>query len=64
LAERLTELDGLVKHGCLPWESLMLLPVREAVKDIDILLALSMVRWPLFPEPGRSRDRYRLSKSL
>jgi hypothetical protein len=44
LAVRLTELDGLVKHGCLPWESLMLLPVREAVKDIDILLALSMVR--------------------
>jgi hypothetical protein len=44
LAKRLTELDGLVKHGCLPWESLMLLPVREAVKEIDILLALSMVR--------------------
>lgn len=42
----------------------MLLPVREAVKDIDILRALSMVRWRLIPEPGRSRGRYRLSKSL
>ena len=38
LTERLTELDGLVKHGCLPWESLMLLPVAWSVNPINLPL--------------------------
>ena len=45
LTKRLTELDGLVKHGCLPWESLMLLPMTRSVDRIDFPLPQPKTPW-------------------
>ena len=45
LTKRLTELDGLVKHGCLPWERLMLLPTARSVNRIDLPLPPPKAQW-------------------